>query len=99
MGGLYLQEPGALSGNNYVVKSEPLSSPSRTTRDGFVPTPRLCSRLARGLMIEPEKTSESDQPQAANISQENVRSVQAHLVRMHQAAAETIQAEEVALHQ
>src|SRR5215208_6747344 len=50
-------------------------------------------------MIESEKTSESDQPQAANISQENVRSVQANLVRMHQAAAETIQADEVALNQ
>ena len=50
-------------------------------------------------MIEPEKSSESDQPQAANVSQEHVRSVKAGLVRMHQAAAETIQAQEVALNQ
>jgi hypothetical protein len=50
-------------------------------------------------MINPETSSESDQPQAGNISKENVRSVQADLVRMHQAAAETIHADEIALQQ
>ncbi|MGZ9223597.1 MAG: hypothetical protein ACXW4Q_15940 [Anaerolineales bacterium] len=50
-------------------------------------------------MIEPENSSESDQPQVTNLSQEALRSVQAELVRMHQAAAETIQADEVALQQ
>lgn len=50
-------------------------------------------------MIEPEKSSESEQPRVTNISQENAREVHADMVRMHQAAAESIQADEVALHQ
>ena len=90
---------GVMNESNSVVKSHPLSLPSRTTRDGFVPMPPPSWWRARGLMIEPETSSDSDQPQAANISQENVRSVQAHLVRMHQAAADTVQADEVALNQ
>ena len=50
-------------------------------------------------MIEPEKLSESNQSQVANISQEGVRSVRAEFVRMHQAAAESIRADDVALQQ
>ena len=50
-------------------------------------------------MIEPEKPSESEPTQVANVSQENMRSVHAELVRMQQSAAETIHADEVALQQ
>ena len=50
-------------------------------------------------MIEPEKTSESDQPQETSLSQESVRSVHANLVRMHQSAAEILRADEVGLQQ
>ena len=48
-------------------------------------------------MIEPEEFTEFDSPQVTNISQADVGSVHAELVRMHQADAETITAGEVEL--
>lgn len=46
-------------------------------------------------MIEPEEFPEVDSPQVTNISHSDVQSVHAELVRMHQADAEVITAEEV----
>ena len=69
-----------------VVKSEPLSLPSRCVRDDFMP---------RTKMIEPEEFPDTDSPQVTNISHSDVQSVRAELVRMHQADAESITAEEV----
>ena len=48
-------------------------------------------------MLEPEELPETDSPQVTNVSNANVKSVHAELVRMHQADAETITAEEVEL--
>lgn len=50
-------------------------------------------------MIEPRELSEADQSQVTNISQADVQSVHAELVRMHQANAENITADEVELQQ
>ena len=50
-------------------------------------------------MIEPEELPEFDSSQVTNISQAEVHTVRADLVRMHQADAENIIAQEVALHQ
>ena len=50
-------------------------------------------------MIQPRELSESDQPQVTNISQADVGSIHAELVRMHQANAENITADEVELQQ
>jgi hypothetical protein len=50
-------------------------------------------------MIEPEKSSESNQPQVTNLSQEGMQSVRAEMVRMSQSSAESIEAEEVSLQQ
>ena len=50
-------------------------------------------------MIEPEEFPEFDSPQVTNISQADVQTVRAELVRMHQADAENILAQEVELQQ
>lgn len=50
-------------------------------------------------MIEPEELPEFESPQVTNISQAEVKSVHANLVRMHQAGAEFIRADEVELQQ
>jgi len=50
-------------------------------------------------MIEPEELPKVDQSQVTNISQADVQSVHAELVRMHQASAENIIADEVELQQ
>ena len=50
-------------------------------------------------MIEPTERPELDQSQVTNISQADVQSVHADLVRMHQASAATINADEVELQQ
>ena len=86
---------------NYVVKSEPLSSPSRALRDGFAPVPlqRYDSSEREIKMIEPEELSEYDSSQETDISQTTVQSVHAEVVRMHQADAETITADQVELTQ
>ena len=46
-------------------------------------------------MVEPEELPEFESPQVTNISQAEVKSVHAEMVRMHQADAEFIRAEEV----
>ena len=50
-------------------------------------------------MIEPEELPEFESPQVTNISQAEVKSVHAELVRMQHADAEFIRAEEVELQQ
>ena len=50
-------------------------------------------------MIEPNELPELDLPQVTNISQADVQTVRAELVRMHQADAENIIAQEVELQQ
>jgi len=50
-------------------------------------------------MIEPEELPEFDSSQVTNISQAEVQTVRAELVRMHQADAENIIAQEVELQQ
>jgi hypothetical protein len=50
-------------------------------------------------MIEPEELPEIESPQVTNISQADVQTIHAELVRMHQADAETIIAQEVELQQ
>jgi len=50
-------------------------------------------------MIEPEELPEYESPQVTNISQAEVKSVHAELVRMHQSDAEFIRADEVELRQ
>lgn len=50
-------------------------------------------------MVEPEELPEFESSQVTNISQAEVQSVHAELVRMHQADAETITADEVELRQ
>jgi hypothetical protein len=50
-------------------------------------------------MTEPDELPELDQSQVANVSRSRVESVNAELVRMHQAAAQQIQAAEVGLQQ
>jgi hypothetical protein len=50
-------------------------------------------------MIEPEELPEYESPQVTNISQAEVKSVHAEFVRMHQADAEFIRAEEAELQQ
>jgi len=50
-------------------------------------------------MIEPNSSSEIEQPQVTNLSQVNVGVLKAELVRMHQSAAEEIQAEDMELDQ
>lgn len=47
-------------------------------------------------MLEPQK---SEEPQIANISQKDVQTVRAQMVRMHQSSAETITATEMELQQ
>ena len=74
-----------------MVKSEPLSSPSREARDGF-----YASRQET-IMNEPEELPYFDSPQVTNLSHADVQSVHAELVRMHQADAETVTADEVEL--
>jgi len=74
-----------------VVKSEPLSSPSREARDGFYTSKQ------ETIMNEPEELPYFDSPQETNLSHADVQSVHAELVRMHQADAETITADEVEL--
>src|SRR5687768_15996161 len=54
-------------------------------------------RYARKSMIEPEERPEWFQSPVTNISHTDVQSIHAELVRMHQAAAETINADEVEL--
>jgi hypothetical protein len=49
-------------------------------------------------MVEPEELQEFESPQVTNISQADVKSVHAELVRMHQADAEFIRADEVEMH-
>jgi hypothetical protein len=46
-------------------------------------------------MVEPEELPEFESPQVTNVSQADVKSVHAELVRMHQADAELVRAEEV----
>ena len=48
-------------------------------------------------MIEPEELPEFESPQVTNISQADVKSVHAEMVRMHESDAEFIRAEEVEL--
>ena len=48
-----------------------------------------------GIMIEPENSPESDNAQATEVSQEEVRDVHAGSVQMNQAAAETISASDI----
>jgi hypothetical protein len=50
-------------------------------------------------MIEPKNTPETDESQFENISETDVRNVQAQAVRMHQASAESITADDVTLQQ
>ena len=56
----------------------------------------LCGKISPA-MIEPDELSEFDSPQVTNISQADVQTVRAELVRMHQADAENIVAQEVEL--
>ena len=55
--------------------------------------------MSETIMIEPEELSEFDSSKATNISQADVQSVHAELVRMHQSDAETISADKVELQQ
>ena len=50
-------------------------------------------------MVEPEDISKYDESQVTNISQEELRDVQANTVQMHQASAETISASDVEMQQ
>lgn len=50
-------------------------------------------------MIEPEELHEYDSPQVTNISQAEVKTIHAELVRMHQSDAGFIRADEVELQQ
>ena len=50
-------------------------------------------------MIEPEELPEFESPQVTNISQTEVKTIHAELVRMHQSDAEFIRADEVELQQ
>lgn len=59
---------------------------------------RDCGKISPA-MIEPEEFPEFDSPQVTNISQADVQTVRAELVRMHQADAENILAQEVELQQ
>ena len=53
-----------------------------------------CGKISPA-MIEPEEIPEFDSSQVTNVSNADVQSVHAELVRMHQADAETITADEV----
>jgi hypothetical protein len=74
-----------------VVKSLPLFAPSRASRDYF-----CVWNQYKNSMNDPEA---SDELQAKDISKTDIQSVNAGLVRMHQASAEKLHAEEVALEQ
>jgi hypothetical protein len=58
----------------------------------------LCGKISPA-MVEPDELPEFESPQVTNVSQAEVQSVQAELVRMYQADAENVIADEVELHQ
>ena len=78
-----------------MVKSQPLSSPSRKAGRFHANGQYLFSGVPN--MKEPEQLSTFDQSEVANLSQTDVQFVQADLVRMYQTDAEVVTAEEAEL--
>jgi hypothetical protein len=76
-----------------VVKSEPSFSPSRERGTDFtlVPSIKECNPML--------ESQQSNQPQVRDVSQTEVQTVQAEMVRMHQASGDTINANQVEMEQ